>query len=156
MRRVRRRSLATTCRAPFGCGSTHATTLLYPLRRASVTEYDRFEYGGLPDRLRSVLCRSRFDYLAITDEFLGRLYVWRAGLAEGRPQRSSRSTPKQLTALRSSMSSQVCHLHYQPAELGDDAGRSPIPDTADPGRVPGKRKLKAQRERTSSLRPTAE
>jgi hypothetical protein len=58
----------------------------YPLRRASVTEYDRFEYGGLPDRLRSVLCRSRFDYLAITDKFLGRLYVSRAGLAEGRRQ----------------------------------------------------------------------
>src|SRR5271167_1386275 len=52
-------------------------------------------------RLRSVLCRSRFDYPAITDEFLGRLYVGRAGLAEGRPQRSSRSTPKQLTASRS-------------------------------------------------------
>ena len=72
-----------------------------PLRRASVTEYGRFEYGGLPDRLRTVLCRSRFDYRAIADELLGRLYVSRAGLAAGRPQRSSRSTPKQLTALRS-------------------------------------------------------
>ena len=46
-----------------------------PLRRASVTEYGRFEYGGLPDRLRTVLCRSRFDYRAIADELLGRLYV---------------------------------------------------------------------------------
>jgi hypothetical protein len=122
MRRVRKRSLATTCRATFGCGSTYATTLLYPLRRASVTEYDRFEYGGLPDRLRTVLCHSRFDYLAIADEFLGRLYVSRAGLAEGGVGRNPKVATKPATVpvkLRAKHILEICR--------GDDSLRVAIP-----------------------------